>query len=103
MQQAISGLLSIAPKLTTDMGPSKMDEAVALLDALTHPLAPDDIAALTSLLPADGDDACGLNWTVLHAVEASPDWPRWELLTDTAHEWVEIFLIRLTNAGIERP
>lgn len=102
MQQAVSELLRIAPKLTTDMGQSKLDEAVAMLDALTHPLAPDDITALTSLLPADGDDACGLNWTVLHAVEASPDWPRWDLLADTANEWVEIFLIRLKNAGIER-
>lgn len=48
MQRAVSGLLSLVPKLTTDMGQSKMDEAVALLDALIHPLSPDDIAALMS-------------------------------------------------------
>ena len=103
MQHAVSGLLSVAPKLTTDMGQSKMDEAVKLLDALSHPLAPDEVAALMSLLPSDGDDACGLNWTVLHWIEASPDWPRWDLLADSEDEWIEIFLIRLKNAGIERP
>lgn len=102
MQQAVSELLSVAPKLTTDMGQAAMNEAVAMLDALIFPLAPDDIAGLMSILPADGDDACGLNWTVLHAIETSQDWPRWDLLTDAANEWVKIFLIRLKNGGIEQ-
>ena len=103
MQQSVYRLLNVAPKLTTDMGQSKMDEAVNLLDALAHPLGPDDIAALMSLLPADGDDTCGLNWTVLHAIEASPNWPCWDLLSDDTNEWAETFLIRLKNAGIHRP
>jgi len=85
------------------MGQAKMDEAVALLDGLSFPLALDDIAALMSLLPADGDDGCGLNWTILHSIEASPDWPIWDLLGDTQSEWVDTFLIRLKNAGIQRP
>lgn len=103
MQKAVSSLLGVASKLTTDMGQSKMDEAVALLDALSHPLAPDDTTALMTLLPADGDDACGLNWTILHWVEASPDWPRWDLLSDTKNEWVDILRVRLKNAGIDQP
>lgn len=103
MQQTVSALLDIAPKLTSDLVGPRMDEAVALLDALSHPLAPDDISALMSLLPSDGDDACGLNWTILHAVEGSPDWPIWNLLDDRENEWVDIFLIRLKNAGIQRP
>ncbi|WP_150125432.1 hypothetical protein [Sphingomonas sp. LM7] len=102
MQQVVSQLLSVAPKITTDMGQPKMDEAVALLDALSHPLPADDIAALMSLLPSDGDDACGLNWTILHSVEASPHWPPWDLLGDRENEWVDTFLIRLENAGIRR-
>jgi hypothetical protein len=85
------------------MGQGKMDEAVALLDALAHPLVFDDVAGLMALLPADGDDACGINWTILHWIEASPHWPRWDLLDDDANEWVEVFLIRLKNAGITRP
>jgi len=102
MQQVVSQLLQVAPKITTDMGPPEMDEAVALLDALSDPPAADDIAALISLLPSDGDDACGLNWTILHSVEASPHWPLWDLLGDRENEWVNIFLIRLENAGIRR-
>jgi hypothetical protein len=102
MQQSISALLNIAPKLTSELVQSKMDEAVALLDGLSHPLARDDISALMSLLPADGDDACGLNWTILHSIEASSDWPLWDLLGDRENEWVEIFLIRLKNAGVEQ-
>jgi hypothetical protein len=103
MQQAVSALLNIAPKLTSDLVGPRMDKAVELLDALSHPLTPDDISALVSLLPPDGDDACGLNWTILHAVEASPDWPIWDLLGEGQSEWIDTFIIRLKNAGIQRP
>ena len=103
MQLAVTQLLSIAPKLTNALEQSKMDQAVALLDSLSHPLTPDDIAALVSLLPADGDDACGLNWTILHSVEASPHWPVWDLLNEHGNEWIDIFRIRLKNAGVLGP
>lgn len=100
MQQPVAELLSLTPKLTSALEQSKMDRAVALLDSLSHPLALDDIAALMSLLPSDGDDALEVNWTILHWIEASPLWPVWDLLRENGNEWVDIFRIRLKNAGI---
>jgi len=54
-------------------------------------------------LPKEGDTAFGLNWTILHAVEAAPDWPLWDTLEETDSEWVRIFRQRLANAGIHPP
>lgn len=56
-----------------------------------------------SLLPANGDTAYELNWTILHLVKAAPSWPIWTALTDQSQEWVMIFLIRLKNAGLAAP
>jgi hypothetical protein len=102
MQQAVSNLQSIAKKLTDELEQSTIEKAASLLDSLSHPLSAEDIAALMTLLPESGDTAFGLNWTILHAIEASPCWPMWDLLEENGSEWVEIFLIRLRNAGISK-
>jgi hypothetical protein len=99
LHPVVADLTKIAPQLTSTLRQDQLDEAVRLLDAMPHPLAREDVAALVSLLPSDGDDACGLNWTILHAIEASPAWPLWELLDDPAHEWIVILRSRLRNAG----
>jgi len=80
-----------------------MARAVTLLDAVTHPVSPTEIQALLSLLPADGDPAQGLNWTILHIIEAAPSWPIWDFLRDDKHEWIETFRFRLKNGGIFPP
>ncbi len=98
-QDAVSRLCSLVPKLADDLEPEQLAAAMQLLDNLAHPLLPDDIRALMGLLPAEGDLAHGLNWTILHAIEASPDWPLWDTLTDRDSEWVRVFLLRLANDG----
>jgi hypothetical protein len=39
-----------------------------------------EAAALVGLLPPDETTAFGLAWTVVHSIESSPEWPRWEVL-----------------------
>ncbi|MCW3835458.1 hypothetical protein ACFQ1E_07035 [Sphingomonas canadensis] len=87
-------------KLTDDLDAGQLAVATKYIDALTHPLAPDDIRSAMALLPAEGDTAAGLNWSLLHAIEAAPDWPMWELLADRSNEWVRILRLRLANADI---
>jgi len=99
LHPVVASLTKVAPQLTSTLRQDQLDEAVRLLDAMPHPLAREDIAALVSLLPSDGDDACGVNWTILHAIEASPEWPVWDVLEAPSHEWIAIMRARLRNAG----
>ena len=103
VQDAVRKLCATTKQLTDDLDESQLAIAVRHLDDLVHPLSGDDICALMSMLPEDGDTACGLNWTILHAIEASPVWPIWDLLQNERHEWVDIFRVRLSNAGIAPP
>ncbi|MEJ6395678.1 hypothetical protein V8J82_20635 [Gymnodinialimonas sp. 2305UL16-5] len=80
-----------------------IEQAHPYIDALpAHPTR-DDVAALLSMLPANGDTASGLNWTILHRIEASPDWPIWDLLDQPEHEWHQILRQRLMNGGVKPP
>ncbi len=103
MQKAVNELCGVCKTLSGDLGSEEVDAAQTCIEALTRPLSPDDIRALMSLLPADGDTAYGGNWAILHAIEASPDWPLWDTLTDEANEWVRIFRVRLKNGGVHPP
>ena len=99
IHSAVAQLLDLAPQLTDELEQEQLDAATRLLDELQHPLSPEEIEALISLLPASGDTAFGLSWTILHAIEASPAWPIWRLLQEPDHEWQHIFRHRLKNAG----
>jgi hypothetical protein len=78
-------------------------KATLLTDTLPpHPNAA-EVEALLGLLPANGDTAASLNWTILHCIEASPDWPIWHLLADPDHEWQSILRTRLKNGGYVPP
>lgn len=103
MQDAVTRLIAITPQLTDDLDQATLTAASSLLDELAHPLSEEDVAALVSILPASGDTASGLNWTILHSVEATPSWPIWTTLQDQSHEWVQILRLRLGNAGIVEP
>jgi hypothetical protein len=103
LQDAVNALLAIAPKLTDHLEPHQLEAATSLLDRLSHPLSSDDILGLLSLLPPEGDTAHGLNWTILHAIEAAPAWPIWEALGDREHEWIDLLCVRLANARIAPP
>ena len=103
MQDAVKNLCKVAPKLTDDLDAEQIVAAQTYIEAFVLPLSVDDVSALISLLPASGDTAFGLNWTVLHAIEAAPEWPLWDMLRDEGNDWVLHFRQRLANAGFEAP
>ena len=101
MQEAVQDLCRIAPKLTESLNLEQITAAQNCIESLVSPLSTDDISALISLLPADGDTAYGLNWSILHAIEAAPQWPKWDMLRDEGNDWVRSLRQRLVNAGFE--
>ena len=103
VQKAVRELCQISTKLTDDLDAAQLNAATKIIDALIHPLGFDDIRELILLLPQDGDTASGLNWSILHAIEAAPHWPLWDTLEDERNEWVHIFRLRLANGGIFPP
>lgn len=103
MQKAVCDLCGIAPKLTDDLSVEQINAAQRCIEALVPPLSADDISALISVLPANGDTAYGLNWSILHMIEAAPDWPVWDMLRDSENDWVISFRQRLANGGFEVP
>jgi hypothetical protein len=103
MQDAVRQLVRVVPKLTDDLDEGPIKAAADLLDQLVQPLSEDDIKALVSLLPPSGDTAFGLNWVILHKIEAAPSWPIWAALTDTGNEWTAMLLARLDKGGYIQP
>jgi hypothetical protein len=99
MQAAVRQLLMVAPMLTDELDEASLKAARELLDELDHPLSKDDVLALLSVLPTTGDTAYGLNWTVVHAIEAAPSWPIWSALASQDNEWAETLRLRLESAG----
>ena len=103
MQESVAKLVAVAPKFTETMDDAALDAASTLVLQLAGPYGEDDVRALFSLLPADDDDAYGLNWMILHAIESSPAWPLWDLLEDRSHAWADRFARSLANAGLHPP
>ncbi len=103
IQKAVAELCEISPMLTEKLSEEQVNAAGKWVDALFQPLSHDDIAALITLLPEDDDSAFGLNWTILHAIEAAPGWPYWDLLDNECSEWVRRFRLRLANGGLSPP
>jgi len=103
VQVAVERLCSIADKLTENLDVERIEAATKSLDALKHPLSSDDIRALASMLPDDDDTAFGLNWTILHSIEASPDWPVWDVLANDQSDWINRLRRRLANGGMLPP
>jgi hypothetical protein len=103
MQDAVRQLVTVAPMLTDSLDEDPINVAADLLDHLVRPLSEADVRALLSLLPPSGDTAFGLNWVILHAIEAAPSWPIWTALTDTNNEWTALLLARLERGGYIQP
>jgi len=103
VQIAVKRLRDIGGQLTDELNAHQLAAATSHIDALTHPLSRDDIESLLLLLPDNGDTASGLNWNVLHAIEASPVWPLWDTLKNDRSEWVQILRRRLANTGVQPP
>ena len=103
VQDAVKRLHDIGGQLTDKLDTQQLALATSAIDALSRPLSAADIRALLLLLPKGGDTASELNWTILHAIEASPAWPLWDTLRDDESKWVQILRRRLANAGIQPP
>lgn len=103
LQSAIADLTGLGLTLDDSLDQSQLDVASEAIDRIAQPLSSEDLRALISLLPRNGDTAFGLCLTLVAAVEASALWPRWELLEDQTNEWVEILRRRLANGGFEPP
>ncbi|WP_156390708.1 hypothetical protein [Caulobacter sp. Root487D2Y] len=103
LQDAVKGLLEIGDTLADSLSVEQLYAAEKRLDALAIPLSEDDVRALKSLLPHEGDTAFGLNWTVLHKIEAAPCWPLWDTLKDERNEWTRMLRLRLADAGLLPP
>jgi hypothetical protein len=103
LQDAVRRLHDVGGQLSDELDAEQLAQATASIDLLSHPLSAEDIRALMLLLPSGGDTASGLNWTILHAIEASPVWPLWDTLRSDENEWVRILRLRLANAGLQPP
>lgn len=103
VQDAVRRLNDMGGQLSDELDAEHLAQATAYIDLLSHPLSAVDIRALLLLLPSGGDTASGLNWTILHAIEASPAWPLWDTLRSDENEWVRILRLRLANAGMHPP
>lgn len=97
MQDSIACLSALTDRLHDSLEDDELRTAGQLLDRIQLPLSPGDIEALVSLLDFGGDSAKGLSWTVVHLLEADSAWPRWDLITDIDHEWVEVLVARIRN------
>lgn len=103
MRQVCVALRDEVGALFDDMPYEALVRAEQLLKELNddpEPLTADEIRALVAILPASGETAYGLAWTVLHRIEASPHWPVADCLEDTSHEWVQHFKQALANSGL---
>ncbi|MEJ6390984.1 hypothetical protein V8J83_15830 [Gymnodinialimonas sp. 2307UL20-7] len=102
MHPSIAALKAIGRPLTDDDYDLIVTAQPFVEDLPAEPNAA-EIAALITLFPANGDTANGLNWPILHCIEASADWPIWELIGEPYHEWHMILRKRLENAGHKPP
>ena len=103
LQDAAKSLLEIGEPLTDSLSAEQLYAVEVWLNALVVPLSEDDVRALKLLLPHEGDTAFGLNWAILHKIEAAPCWPLWDALEDERNEWTRILRQRLAKGGLFPP
>ncbi|RWO81044.1 hypothetical protein [Mesorhizobium sp.] len=103
IQDAVAELCGIGLKLTEALSIEQLEIVEQCIASLEQPLSHQDVEALVGLLPEEEDSAFGLNWTILHAIEGAPGWPRWDLLRNKESTWVRTFRQRLANGGFHPP
>jgi hypothetical protein len=74
---------------------AKLEKFQTLLTKVEQPISDDDARALVKLFGPD--DAFGLAWTLLHAIETAPGWPLDDVLGDSGNEWIDRLKQRATN------
>ncbi|MEX3016976.1 hypothetical protein [Gymnodinialimonas hymeniacidonis] len=102
LHPSVAALKALGRPLTDD-DPDLIATAHPLTDELPANPNAAEVEALLGLMPANGDTGHGLNWSILHCIEASPDWPLWDLIAEPDHEWHTILRTRLKNGGYTPP
>lgn len=85
-----------------DLSDDEASRFVNALDGLPSAPAAEEAVALVSMLPSDDSTSLGLAWSVLHAIEAAPEWPIWSALDDR-NWWVTLLRKRCERTGLARP
>lgn len=85
-----------------DLDEDEASRFVIALDGLQSAPTAEEAVALVSILPPDDSTSLGLAWSVLHAIEAAPEWPIWSALDDR-NWWVTLLRRRCERAGLARP
>lgn len=101
VQPVIHELASLPFETLSDDLPQPMiDRCVALLDLVSSEISIGDARTLLALLPETDDDLFGVNWTVLHAIEACKTWPDWDALDAKNGFWSDLLRQRCIRAGM---
>lgn len=104
MRDAVRDLVALGRFSEASATAPVMARRVELLDEirLQAPTG-EEIAALITLFPPDHDPHNGLSFTLVHGIEACPEWPVWPLLEAHTGWWIDLLGIRLKNAGDKHP
>ena len=100
----VQQMVVLGPMPTTDEAirdGNRADEWEALLNRLVdeRSLLGSEVSQLLHLFPGDESDCFGLAWTLLHAIETSPDWPVRESIDRMQGHWADSLRQRLRSAG----
>lgn len=75
--------------------PVVIERQEQLLRGIAPPISDAEACELVKLFGPD--DYFGLAWTVLHLIEASPNWPLTACLSDSSNEWIVRLKERITR------
>jgi hypothetical protein len=103
MRRDVEILLALGPLPAKDA----LDEQSArqyqdAIDALPAAPTAEEAVALLGIFPPDDSSSFGLAWSILHVIEASPEWPVWPALDDR-NWWITHLRESCERAGLTRP
>lgn len=84
------------PNEDDDIKDGFLEEYEELLHSVSKPINGVEAKVLATLFP---DISCfGLDWTLLHLIESTPNWPITEVINEVKSlEWKKIILKRIEN------
>lgn len=85
-----------------DLSEAEASQFADAIDGLPPTPTADEAVALASILPPDDSTSFGLAWSLLHAIEAAPEWPVWTAMDDR-NWWVTLLRQRCERADLARP
>jgi len=80
-----------------ELSPRQAERYEEAIRRLPNAPTGEEATALLSLLPPDETTSFGIAWTLVHAIESSPDWPVWDALDDRTW-WRALLVDRATKS-----